>query len=677
MTIQEHSLALDARLRLAPALFAVTLFASALLLFAVQPMFTKMVLPMLGGAPAVWSVAMVFFQGALLIGYAYAHLLARTLNVGQAALVHLGVLAAAALTLPIGVAHGFDVPPSSGIGLWLVALFAASIGLPFAALSASAPLLQSWFAASGHAQARNPYVLYAASNLGSFAALLAYPLALESLLTLRMQAWAWSVGFAGLALLIAAGGADRGARKRHRSSRTATVQRPTWRDRAVWAALAAIPAGLVIAVTAYISTDIAAAPLLWVLPLALYLLTFVAVFREKPWFSHDLVAQDRAVSGGAACHHAARRRPRILARLDGAQSAGAVCAGARVSWRSLRAPSGACAAHRVLSLDLVRRRDRRHLRRPARAASVQLHLRISDPGHRCAARASGRAARAQCATSCGASRPRSRSFRSRSFFTLPASGYRAALAGAAGRAGDARRPDAAAAARSGALRGACGLRLHYHRRCGSRGCASIEQTRSFFGVHRVVETISGTHRMLVHGNTIHGAERIREAGRDARHRPAGAADLLLFRRTDFGSDERGSCGRGGQARQCRGGRARCRKHGLPPPRGRDLDLLRDRSRGRAPRARSEHVPLPRKLRAGCADRARRCAPDACCLKPSSSTSSCSMHFPPTRFRRTCSPARRCAAISRILRRTECCSSTSPTGTSNCQRSWPPSARPRA
>src|SRR5689334_14135000 len=129
MAIQDQSIALGARLRLAPALFAVTLFASALLLFAVQPMFTKMVLPMLGGAPAVWSVAMVFFQGALLAGYAYAHLLARTLNVGYAALVHLGVLAAAAFTLPIGIAHGFDVPPSVGIGLWLVGLFAASIGL--------------------------------------------------------------------------------------------------------------------------------------------------------------------------------------------------------------------------------------------------------------------------------------------------------------------------------------------------------------------------------------------------------------------------------------------------------------------------------------------------------------------------------------------------------------------
>src|SRR5436305_11882234 len=231
MAIQEQSLALDAQLRLAPALFAITLFASALLLFGVQPMFTKMVLPMLGGAPAVWSVAMVFFQGALLIGYAYAHLLARTLTVGQAALVHLGVLAAAALSLPIGIAPGFAAPPSTGIGLWLVALFAASIGVPFAALSASAPLLQNWFAASGHPQARNPYVLYAASNLGSFAALLAYPLAIESMLTLRTQAWVWSAGFAGLAVLVALAAmlAARGAEKA--LARVASAEKPTLRDR--------------------------------------------------------------------------------------------------------------------------------------------------------------------------------------------------------------------------------------------------------------------------------------------------------------------------------------------------------------------------------------------------------------------------------------------------------------
>src|SRR3954469_5439746 len=226
--------------RLAPALFAGTLFASALLLFAVQPMFTKMVLPMLGGAPAVWSVAMVFFQAALLIGYAYAHLLARTLRVGHGALVHLGVLAAAALTLPIGIAHGFAVPPSTGVGLWLVGLFAASIGLPFVALAASAPLLQSWFAASGHPQARNPYVLYAASNLGSFAALLAYPLVIEPLLPLRHQTELWSAGFAMLAILIAI--ASLFVARLPNVAVAATGQGAvSLRNRLLWTALSAIP----------------------------------------------------------------------------------------------------------------------------------------------------------------------------------------------------------------------------------------------------------------------------------------------------------------------------------------------------------------------------------------------------------------------------------------------------
>src|SRR5215831_10017200 len=190
--------------QLAPALYATTLFTSAVLLFAVQPMFTKMLLPRLGGAPAVWSVAIVVFQAALLAGYAYAHLLTRMLRPAQAAFVHLALLAVASASLPIGVIGGFDVPPEHGVSLWLVALIAGSIGLPFVALSASAPLLQSWFAASGHAQARNPYVLYAASNLGSFAALLAYPFAIEPLLPLRAQASLWSLAFAGMALLVAA-----------------------------------------------------------------------------------------------------------------------------------------------------------------------------------------------------------------------------------------------------------------------------------------------------------------------------------------------------------------------------------------------------------------------------------------------------------------------------------------
>ena len=166
-------------------------------------MFTKMVLPRLGGAPTVWSVAMVFFQAALLAGYVYAHLLIRFLPLGLGALIHLAVLAAAAMTLPIGIALGFGAPPTSDIAIWLIGLFAVSIGLPFAALSASAPLLQGWFAASGHPQSGNPYVLYAASNLGSFAALIAYPVVVEPLLSLNRQVQMWSGGFAVLVILIA------------------------------------------------------------------------------------------------------------------------------------------------------------------------------------------------------------------------------------------------------------------------------------------------------------------------------------------------------------------------------------------------------------------------------------------------------------------------------------------
>jgi len=279
--------------RLAPSLYGATLFLSALLLFAMQPMFTKMVLPRLGGAPTVWSVAMVFFQAALLGGYAYAHMVVRRLPLWLGALVHLGVLAAAALTLPIAIAQGFGAPPTDGIAPWLIALFAASIGLPFAALAASAPLLQGWFAASGHVQARNPYVLYAASNLGSFAALIAYPFVIEPFLTLKEQAQLWAAGFAMLALMVAAASLLVARRPGFEARNAAATAAPASARsaRLIWAALSAIPVGLVIAVTSYITTDIASAPFLWVLPLALYLLTFVAVFRDPPWLRQEAVAR--------------------------------------------------------------------------------------------------------------------------------------------------------------------------------------------------------------------------------------------------------------------------------------------------------------------------------------------------------------------------------------------------
>ena len=276
--------------RLAPALYAGTLFLSALLLFSVQPMFAKMVLPRLGGAPAVWSVAMVFFQTALLVGYFYAHVLTRALSPGHAALVHLALLALAALVLPIGMAASFTATPSDRIELWLFCLFAVSIGLPFVALAASAPLLQAWFAASGHPQAGNPYVLYAASNLGSFAALIGYPFLIEPLLPLRVQTFAWSLGYALLTLLVAGAAllVSRAVPLRFLTD-GAFTRAPAAKVCAIWTVLAAVPAGLVVALTAFISMDVAAAPFLWVLPLALYLLTFVAIFRDRSWIPHHVV----------------------------------------------------------------------------------------------------------------------------------------------------------------------------------------------------------------------------------------------------------------------------------------------------------------------------------------------------------------------------------------------------
>ena len=278
--------------RLEPLLYAATLFVSALLLFSIQPMFAKMVLPKLGGAPAVWSVAMVFFQTVLLAGYGYAYVLNRLLSPRWAAMFHLLLLGITAMMLPIAIAPGWGVPPQDGTALWLFGLFAVSIGLPFFTLSASAPLLQSWFASSGHKQAGNPYVLYAASNLGSFAALFAYPVIIEPFLTLKTQTAAWSIGFALLAVLLSFVGllTARALPAAVQAEAVGDVSANVF-ERMRWIALAAVPSGLVIAVTAYLTTDIAAAPFLWVVPLAIYLLTFVAVFRERPWIAHANVVR--------------------------------------------------------------------------------------------------------------------------------------------------------------------------------------------------------------------------------------------------------------------------------------------------------------------------------------------------------------------------------------------------
>jgi hypothetical protein len=270
--------------------YGTAIFLSAALLFAVQPMFTKMVLPQLGGSPAVWSVAMVFFQAMLLAGYAYAHAITRSLPGRPSVIVHVAVMAAAALALPLSIASGWGRPPVEGAAFWLLGLFTVSIGLPFFALAANGPLLQAWFARTDHPAAGNPYFLYAASNVGSFLALISYPFAIEPFTRLGAQTRGWTVLYVVLIALVAACGvlmlrAQRPAETPDREGVSSPP--PTWSDAAIWVALAAVPSALLIAVTVHISTDIAAAPFLWVIPLALYLVTFVIVFQTRPVLRHE------------------------------------------------------------------------------------------------------------------------------------------------------------------------------------------------------------------------------------------------------------------------------------------------------------------------------------------------------------------------------------------------------
>lgn len=285
-------------------LYTLTTLLSALLLFSIQPMFAKMVLPVLGGSPSVWAVALAFFQGALLAGYCYAHGLMRLLPAKMTGLVHLAFCFVAFLALPIALPESWQEPPPGDAYMWQFGLFAVAIGLPFMAVAANAPLLQAWFARSGHAQSADPYFLYAASNLGSFFALLGYPLLLEPMFGVTALSGFWLVGFVLLIVGLATCFAivwrrqdTQGAVPIEAASDRDMLSRetPTWKNRLTWIGLAMVPAALLTAFTTHIATDVASAPLIWVIPLALYLLTFVIVFRdgiltggEDNWFFNIL-----------------------------------------------------------------------------------------------------------------------------------------------------------------------------------------------------------------------------------------------------------------------------------------------------------------------------------------------------------------------------------------------------
>ncbi|HEX2053474.1 MAG TPA: fused MFS/spermidine synthase [Actinomycetota bacterium] len=323
-------------------LFVVTLFTGSALLFLVQPMFAKMVLPLLGGTPAVWATSMVFFQATLLAGYAYAHWSVGRLGIRRQALVHIPLVLLPLLLLPIGVPSGWEPPAQERPVFWLLWLLTFSLGLPFFVLSTSAPLLQRWFATTGHPSGKDPYFLYAASNAGSMLALLSYPFLLEPALPLDMQSAVWSIGYGVLAAGTVACAwlvqkqqqaepavlpATNGGTDQQVDTETEPAEEPaesqsvevveaeseanehldggetaespeevrsepeepagplstpvTPLRRLRWVALAFVPSAFMLAATTYISTDIAAIPLLWVVPLALYLLTFIIAFSSR------------------------------------------------------------------------------------------------------------------------------------------------------------------------------------------------------------------------------------------------------------------------------------------------------------------------------------------------------------------------------------------------------------
>lgn len=265
-------------------LFTFTAFASAFLLFLIQPMFAKMLLPVLGGSPSVWTTCMLFFQVALLAGYGYAHVAPAMAGIRRHAVVHGTLVCMALLALPITL-RSATAQPQGAIVAWVLGTSAVSVGLPFFALASCAPLLQTWYARTRHRCSRDPYVLYVASNAGSLAALLSYPAIIEPRLTLRSQADLWAVGY-----LVAAASTLVCAARVVMSTKIASVvlnettavtdERVTVARRLRWLELSFVPSSLLLGVTTFLSVDVAPVPLLWIVPLGVYLLSFVIVFSD-------------------------------------------------------------------------------------------------------------------------------------------------------------------------------------------------------------------------------------------------------------------------------------------------------------------------------------------------------------------------------------------------------------
>jgi len=272
-------------------LYATTLFLSAALMFLVQPMFGKMVLPLLGGSPAVWNTEVAFCQGILLLGYLYAHLTARWLGIRRQACLQCFVIFLPLLLLPIDIPEGQAPPSVDNPVSWLLALLTMALGLPFFVVATISPMLQKWFSSTDHPMAGDPYFLYAASNTGSLIGLLGYPVLMEPFFQLRIQGWMWSAGY-GLLILLTLICAVTALRSPLSTAEVPAGTKPdsVWKEgsrpprlrrRLGWVLGAFVPSSLMLSVTTYLSVNIAPVPLLWVIPLAIYLVTLILVFARK------------------------------------------------------------------------------------------------------------------------------------------------------------------------------------------------------------------------------------------------------------------------------------------------------------------------------------------------------------------------------------------------------------
>ncbi|MBX3437568.1 MAG: fused MFS/spermidine synthase [Planctomycetaceae bacterium] len=269
-------------------LFAATIFSSAFLLFQVQPLISRFILPWFGGSPAVWSTCMLFFQVVLFAGYLYAHLLSTRLSPRWQASLHAALLAGAVMSLPITPDASWKPAPGENPTLRIILLLGACVGLPYLLLSSTGPLLQRWF--SQQAPGTSPYRLYALSNVGSLLALVTFPFVVEPVFSSPVQAETWSWGFRAFAILCIACAARQWTISPTRCAQVATrahdrESAPTWGDRLMWFTLAAVASVMLLATTNQVCLDVATVPFLWILPLTIYLLSFILCFDGNRWYS--------------------------------------------------------------------------------------------------------------------------------------------------------------------------------------------------------------------------------------------------------------------------------------------------------------------------------------------------------------------------------------------------------